>query len=279
MRLPRVLEVHAGDRRLAAGIRELLAFAWHEAWSCLFPIGIFAGLIVARWFEPTLPRYDTMLALCLLMQVGMYWGGLESRDEVKVICVFHILGLAMELWKVHHGSWAYPGPGYTKIGGVPLYAGFMYASIASYMCQAWRRLQLELVGWPPAWQTASLGAAIYVNFFTNRYLPDARWLIIVAMVLVFRTTLVRFRPNGPIRRMPLITAFFCIGLFIWFGENLGTFLDAWRYPHQRSGWQAVHLQKLTSWFLLVIVSLVLVAHLKRIKEGRPAPAADAVAAS
>ncbi len=230
-----------------------------------FPIGIFAGLAVARLFEPAVPRYDSMLLLCMLIQAGMLRLRLESHDEFKVICVFHVLGLGLELWKVHHGSWSYPGAGWTKIAGVPLYSGFMYASIASYMCQCWRRLRLEMVPWPPGWQTACLGAAIYLNFFTNAYLPDARWLILLAMPLVFLRTTVLFRPQIAPRRMPLIASFFCIGLFIWVGENLGTYLDAWRYPHQRSGWHAVHLQKLSSWFLLVVVSLVMVAHLKRVK--------------
>lgn len=33
---------------------------------------------------------------------------LESLDEVKVIGVFHLIGLALELYKVHMGSWSYP---------------------------------------------------------------------------------------------------------------------------------------------------------------------------
>ncbi len=269
--LPRALEPHARDIHGVAFARELLAFAWQQACSCIFPLGIFAGLAVARLCEPAIARYDAMLVLCVLMQAAMVRLRLETLDELKVICVFHVLGLGLELWKVHHGSWAYPGAGWTKVAGVPLYSGFMYASIASYMCQAWRRLRLEMLAWPPGWQTAGLGAAIYLNFFANAYLPDARWPIIAAMVAVFLRTSVRFRPNGSARSMPLIAAFFLIAAFIWLGENLGTYLDAWRYPHQRSGWHAVHLQKLSSWFLLVIVSLVLVAHLKRVKAGRATP--------
>lgn len=260
-----------------AATRELLAFAWHQAWSCLFPVAIFAGLVVARWLEPAVPRYDTMLAICLAVQVAMFASGLETRHEALVIALFHVLGLGLELWKVHHGSWAYPEAAYTKIAGVPLYSGFMYASVASYMCQAWRRLRLEMVLWPSGRLTALVGGAIYLNFFTNRYLPDQRWLIFAALVAVFWRTRVVFVAHGPARRMPLLASFMLIGSFIGLAENIGTFLDAWRYPHQVSGWQAVHLQKLSSWFLLVVVSLVLVAQLKRVKSGARASVLQAAA--
>jgi uncharacterized membrane protein YoaT (DUF817 family) len=56
---------------------------------------------------------------------------LETIDELKVICLFHIIGLILELYKVHMGSWSYPEEGWSKIQGVPLYSGFMYASVAS----------------------------------------------------------------------------------------------------------------------------------------------------
>ncbi len=41
----------------------------------------------------------------------MYRSGLETRDEIKVICVFHFIGLLLELYKVRMGSWSYPEPG------------------------------------------------------------------------------------------------------------------------------------------------------------------------
>ena len=50
----------------------------------------------------------------------------------------------MELFKVHKGSWSYPEEAYTKFFGVPLYSGFMYASVASYMCQAWHWFNLKI---------------------------------------------------------------------------------------------------------------------------------------
>src|SRR5690606_15973009 len=105
---------------------------------------------------PWLPRYDWLLIICLAMQVWMLRSGLETHDELKVITVFHLIGLALELFKVRMGSWSYPEEGWTKVGGVPLYSGFMYASVASYLCQAWRRMKVELVHWPPLWLVTPL---------------------------------------------------------------------------------------------------------------------------
>jgi len=57
---------------------------------------------------------------------------------------------------------------------VPLYSGFMYAAIASYMMQAWRHLHLRLTGFPPLAVAVTLCALIYANFFSNHFIPDLR---------------------------------------------------------------------------------------------------------
>lgn len=127
-------------------IKQIVHFGWEQALSCLFPAVIFASLAITQIIPlPFLPRYDWLLIICVLMQLWMVRSGLETRDELKVITLFHLIGLALELFKVHMGSWSYPEEGYSKIFGVPLYSGFMYASVASYLCQAWRRLNVELV--------------------------------------------------------------------------------------------------------------------------------------
>ncbi len=100
---------------------------------------------------------------------------METRDEIKVIYLFHLIRLALELYKVNMGSWSYPEPAYTKLFGVPLYSGFMYASVASYMCQVWRRLRMDMTGWPGFMLSLLLGGAIYLNFFTHHFILDFRW--------------------------------------------------------------------------------------------------------
>ncbi|MBD2846353.1 DUF817 domain-containing protein [Paenibacillus sp. IB182496] len=255
--------------RLRRALVQLVRFGWQQALACVFPVVIFAALAVTQTVPlPGLPRYDWLLLICLAMQVWMLRAGLETRDELKVITVFHLIGLALELFKVHMGSWSYPGEGWTKLGGVPLYSGFMYASVASYLCQAWRRLRVELTGWPPQWLAVPLAAAIYLNFFTHHYWIDVRWWLAGLVLLVFARTWVYFEVGARQYRMPLALSFVLIGFFIWVAENVATYFRAWEYPDQSDAWRLVHVGKVSSWLLLVIVSFLIVAALKQVKKGR-----------
>lgn len=248
---------------------QLVHFGVQQALSCVFPVVIFASLALTRYIPlPLMPRYDWLLVICLLMQWWMVRSGLETKDELKVICLFHLIGLALEIFKVNMGSWSYPEPGFVKVFGVPLYSGFMYASVASYMCQAWRRLRLELVNWPPFPVVVPLAAAIYLNFFTHHYWVDIRWWLTGLVFIVFWRSWVLFGVNGSRYRMPVALSFVLIGFFIWIAENIATFFGAWEYPDQAGAWRLVHTGKMSSWFLLVIVSFLIVATLKRVKEGR-----------
>lgn len=159
-------------------IKQLLHFTYEQALSCLFPVVIFLTLALSKLITiPGLYRYDFILIVCLLMQWFMYKTRLETKDELKVITVFHLIGLLLEIYKVHFGSWSYPEEAYSKVFGVPLYSGFMYASVASYICQAWRRMHLQMYHWPKAIFAIPLGAMIYFNFFTHHFIYDFRWVL------------------------------------------------------------------------------------------------------
>jgi uncharacterized membrane protein YoaT (DUF817 family) len=251
--------------RLRWSWRELLAFGYLNAASCVFPVFIFLMLGASHFLPLPIARYDFMLLVCLLMQGLMLMSGLESIDELKVIGVFHLLGLGLELFKTHSGSWSYPEEAIFKIAGVPLYSGFMYASVASFMTQAWRRFELKMEHWPPAWRVVPLGALIYINFFSHHWFYDLRWLLVLGISIVFFSSRVVFTTFQRTRSMPLVLAFLLIGIFVWFAENIATFLGAWQYPYQTNGWQVVDLNKLSSWALLVIVSFMIVAQLKQVK--------------
>ena len=262
--------------RLARYALELVWFGLKNARACLFPVFIFAMLGATQVVPLPIPRYDALLIACLGMQAFMLAAGLETRDELKVITLFHMLGLGLELFKVHMGSWSYPEDAYTKIAGVPLFSGFMYASVASFMIQAWRLLRLRFLGWPPAHVVMLLGALIYLNFFTHHFVVDLRYALVAAILLVFGGTWVAFRPAEKERRIPLALAFLLIGLFVWFAENIATWLGAWQYPDQEDGWRMVGIGKLSSWSLLVIVSMMAVVQLKRLKGSRPGESQDVV---
>lgn len=253
---------------VAHHVHELLRFGLANARACVFPAFILAMLAITHWLPLPIARYDALLIACLGMQALMLATGLETRDELKVITLFHLLGLGLETFKVHVGSWSYPEPGLAKVAGVPLYSGFMYASVASYMIQAWRTLALRFLRWPPAVMVVPLGALIYLNFFTNHVLPDARVLLFGAVLAVFGRSQVAFTPAAREHRMPLVLAFVLIGSFVWIAENVATYFGAWQYPDQADGWRPVHPHKLSSWALLVIVSLMAVVQLKRVKGTR-----------
>ncbi|MBU1118831.1 DUF817 domain-containing protein [Patescibacteria group bacterium] len=247
-------------------LRPILIFAKEQALSCIFPVAIFATLALSKTIDlPFLYRYDFILLVCVLVQIAMLYFKFETIDELKVICLFHIIGLGLELYKVHMGSWGYPEDAAFKIWRVPLYSGFMYASVASYICQSWKRLKLQFSGWPQNVTTYALSFTIYGNFFTKHFIPDVRWFIIAGLFVFFGKTKVAFTLDKKKYHMPVILAFLLIGFFIWIAENISTFFGAWQYPDQAHAWQMVHFGKISSWFLLVIISIIIVANLKKIK--------------
>ena len=157
--------------------REVLAFGYKQARACIFAGSFFGLLFVSTQVEiPGLARYDLILIGALAIQVALLVSGTESVDELRMIMLYHALGFALEAFKTHPeiGSWSYPEDGWTKLGTVPLYSGFMYSAIGSYMSQAWRLLDLRLTNYPPKWVTVGLSIAIYVNFFTNATGRDVR---------------------------------------------------------------------------------------------------------
>lgn len=257
--------------------RDLVKFTWLQALSSIFGVSVFLILAFTRVVEiPGLPRYDFILLLCLAVQVIMVKSKLETWDEVKVISLFHLIGLVLEIYKVQQGSWAYPDAGYLKIGGVPLYSGFMYAAVASYITQAWRRFDLSMRPLPPGWLAISLATAIYLNFFTHHYFADLRWWLMAFVLILYTQTRCSFTVNERRYWMPLSLSFILIGLFIWVAENICTALGAWQYPDQKFAWTMVHQSKISSWFLLVIISYIVVAWLKDVKLFRQRPNVEGI---
>jgi uncharacterized membrane protein YoaT (DUF817 family) len=260
--------------RLWWAAEDLAWFGCKQAIACAMPLGFFAILAFTRMVDvPGLARYDAVLVLAIALQVALVATGFETLADVRVAARFHALGLVLELFKTHPtiGSWSYPEAAVTKLATVPLYSGFMYAAVASYMIAAWRLLRLRFEAYPRPWVCWTLAAAIYLNFFTHHWAPDLRWILIAAVVVVFGRTRVHFRPRATERWMPLPLAFGLIAFFVWLAENLSTFLGAWIYPDQAARWTTVSLGKLSSWSLLVIVSFVIVGEVMRRRHGLDAP--------
>jgi len=237
---------------------QLVRFAWLEARACTFAVTLFAGLAVFAVVELPMPRYDALL-LYGLVAVLLFWLiGLETASEIAVISVFHCIGLVFELVKVRLGSWSYPEPALSKVGGVPLYSGFLYAAVGSYVCRAWRLLDLRLSSYRPL-ATGLAAAAIYVNFITHHWLPDLRWPLAAALMATTWGSWVYFTVGCHRYRMPLALSFVLIGFFLWVAENIATFFGAWSYPDQLDAWRLVQPSKFGAWALLVSVSFTLIA--------------------
>ncbi|HEX7897671.1 MAG TPA: DUF817 domain-containing protein [Planctomycetota bacterium] len=254
---------------------EFLVFGLKQARACVFSGSFFLLLALSRVVDvPGLARYDVLFLGAIALQLILIATRLETVDEVKVIALFHLIGLALELFKTSPAirSWSYPEPCVFRIAGVPLYSGFMYAAVGSYMCQAWRILDLELTDYPSYRISVPLAAAIYLNFFAHHWLPDVRWILVALVIAAFWRTGVLYTVTTPRRRMPLALSFLLIGFFVWVAENIATYFGAWSYPHQRGGWRPVGLGKIGSWGLLVILSFILVADLKHLKARRKVPA-------
>jgi uncharacterized membrane protein YoaT (DUF817 family) len=255
------LEAAQPTRGWRSWIYEFLLFGFKQGWACLFGASMLALLLGTHLFYPahaTLARYDFLVIAAVTLQIAMLVFRLESLAEARVILAFHIVGTVMELFKTAHGSWLYPEPSVLRIGGVPLYSGFMYAAVGSYIARIWRIFRIRLENYPPRWTTWLLAAAIYVNFFTHHWFPDIRLGLFAACALLFWRTRFRFTPFRRSRAMPFLLGELLVALFIWIAENLATFSHSWLYPSQRDGWELVPPTKLGAWFLLMFISFVLV---------------------
>jgi uncharacterized membrane protein YoaT (DUF817 family) len=165
---------------------ELGVFGVKQGWACVFGALMLLVLVVTALVYPAdagLHRNDALVLLAVAIQVGMVLGRLETGRELWVVVLF--------------------------LGAVPLYSGFMYAAVGSYMVRVMRLFDLRFTRYPPIWATA------------------------------------------------------LVAFFIWIAENVGTAAGAWFYPSQLDGWELVPLTKFVSWFLLMIVSVVLVTFVYR----------------
>ena len=248
--------------RIVGAAYEFLRFGIKQGWACLFGGLLLALIVVTRFTWPqhaALARYDGLVIACLVLQAGLLVFGLETFEEARIIFVFHVTGTVMEVFKTAVGSWRYPEASVLRIGGVPLFSGFMYAAVGSYITRAWRLFDFRFTRHPSRYALLGLSAAIYANFFVDHWGLDFRVPLLLAAMVLFGPTTIYFKVWRQHRRMPLLVGFLLVALFIWFAENIGTFMGAWIYPTQIRGWTMVSPAKLSSWFLLMLISYTLVA--------------------
>jgi uncharacterized membrane protein YoaT (DUF817 family) len=256
------LENHVAQSRAQARLWEFGLFVFKQGWACLFGGIMLSLILLTKWLWPLhapVARYDFLFLAAVAVQFALLVTRMESVREAKVILVFHVVGTCMELFKTSVGAWTYPERSFFHVGHVPLFSGFMYASVGSYLARVSRILDMRYTRYPARWTTAVLAGLIYANFFTHHYLPDIRWALFALLAILYGPTWVYYRPYQKYRRMPLLVGFCLVALFIWLAENIGTFAAVWVYPHQKHGWHLVRAGKFGAWLLLMVISFVLVS--------------------
>jgi len=242
--------------------QEFLWFTIKQGWACIFGALLLAALIITKlWFpQGTIARYDFLLLYAIGIQAALLLTRMETWREACVVILFHLLATAMEIFKTSSaiGSWSYPGDASFRIAGVPLFAGFLYSAVGSYIARAWRIFDFQFARFPHPTIAAAIALLAYANFFSHHFLPDLRWLLIIATIIAYARTSISFTPAQHTYSMPLVPGLLLVTCFLWIAENIGTLTSTWLYPNQTAQWQFVGWGKFTSWFLLVQLSFVLI---------------------
>lgn len=252
---------HGIRAHFPAPLAALTIFALKQAWACLFGVCLLSAMIITRLiWQPDWPvaRYDALLLIAIGLQASFIWFRLETWTEVRVIALFHFTGTAMEIFKVHAGSWAYPDPGLFKIMDVPLFSGFMYAAVGSFMARVIRLFDMTFTPFPPRVLHFGLAVLIYVNFFAHHFVVDLRYVLFAATVILYARTRIWFCVWDRWYWMPLPLAAFLSSFFLWLAENIGTMTGTWLYAGQNP-FDAVSFTKMGSWYLLLYVAFATVS--------------------
>lgn len=205
-------------------------------------------------------RYDYLLIYALLIQICLLYLKLESWAEAKVIALFHVMAMVMEIFLTHPAiaSWQYPQPAVFKILTVPLFAGFMYSAVGSFFARSIRLFQVSFEKLPSFRSMLLLAFFSYINFMSKFFVPDIRYILFAISIFIFWKTRLYFQLNEHKFKIPMLPVLFTLAFLIWIAENISTFYKIWLYPSQVDAWHMVGWGKLGSWYLLLLLSLVLV---------------------
>lgn len=143
----------------------------------------------------------------------------------------------------------------------------MYSAVGSFLARGLRLFNVSFTNLPSLKWMSLLIVLSYANFLTKFFIPDIRNILFIASALLFWRTQVFFRMNNENKsqtpdfkqyRIPFLPLLLLLAFLVWLAENIATFANIWRYPSQVNSWQMVGLGKMGSWYLLIILSLVLV---------------------
>ena len=256
------LPAHTNAMRQA--FLEIFYFVYKNAWASAFGAFLLLMLLVTEYVSiPFLHRYDALFLAALGYQIIALVFHKETLKEFFVICTFHVLATIMELFKTHPtiASWEYPevSSAFFAIYSVPLFTGFLYSAVGSYITRAMYLLDLRFESMPAPVHLWAIAFLVYVNFFTHHFIFDIRIALFAYLCIIFYKTRVYFCVYKRIWWMPFLLAASFTAFFVWFAENVGTLTNTWLYPHQHLVWHVVSFGKLGSWFLLLVLSFALVS--------------------
>lgn len=213
-------------------------------------------------------RYDYLLFFALIIQALLLYFKLESWTEARVIALFHLLAMVMEIFLTHPAiaSWQYPQPAVFKLWTVPLFAGFMYSAVGSFFARSLRLFQVSFINLPEFRLMLLLAVLSYINFMSKFFVPDIRYLLFACSVFIFWKTKLLFQVQQRTYQLPMLLVFLILAFLIWIAENISTFYQIWLYPSQVDTWHMVGWSKLGSWYLLLLLSLVLVLRILGVQQ-------------
>lgn len=236
------------------------------------------GLLLLIAFAVTAPmgsqeyygffRYDYLLFYALSIQVCLIYLKLESWAEAKVIALFHIMAMGMEIFLTHPAiaSWQYPQPAVFKLLTVPLFAGFMYSAVGSFFARSLRLYKVSFENLPRFTNMLCLAVLSYLNFMTKFFIPDYRLVLFAWSIIIFWKTKLYFQLSDSRFKVPMLPILLLLAFLIWIAENISTFYKIWLYPSQVDAWHMVGWGKLGSWYLLLLLSLVLVLKILGVRD-------------
>jgi uncharacterized membrane protein YoaT (DUF817 family) len=130
--------------------------------------------------------------------------------------------------------------------------------VGSFFARSLRLYQVSFEKLPSFPNMLVLAVFSYINFMSKFFVPDIRLFLFAWSVIIFWKTRIRFQLQQHQLQFPMLPVLIVLAFLIWIAENISTFYRIWLYPSQVEAWHMVGWGKMGSWYLLLLLSLVLV---------------------
>ena len=234
---------------------------WWQIRAAWFGIAFLMAIVAASviWGSDwAVARTDALFVVGVALAGLVFALGVNRLQDALPMGIVFLLGIGLELQKTGIGAWAYADGGVLMLGEKPLFVGFMYAAVASYVIRSLRLKGLRVVRLPHWAVALGFSAVIYGAFFV----PVPVWvrpMLLLLAVLAFNRARV-VAPSGSWLPVPMALAM--AALLLWVAENVGTFTGTWTYRGQGPG-ELVTYSKIGAWFLLLNVVFWVVTYATR----------------